>query len=287
MVGQVEAWYDNHIHQPGIQPLAAGLGRRACRMETPSLRIELPGGEVVLLTWQDMMALPPSAQVEVGDFFPGRNGRGVRLHALLDPLNLPGEVRRVKASSVDGRFSNTLSFEDMSSRGILCYTEGVGPLAPTSGGPYRLWVVGSTDSCDHVKSVGSLTLLGDSPEPVGQWRKPRLAGLRRSGGSDWIEVCARTDIPHNGMLASRVGETELVLAHASGQILAFTAECPHLGARFPDEAVLEGGRLTCLRHTRRWDIFDGTCMEGGAQPLPRYGVKVEDGRVYVQLEPIS
>lgn len=252
-------------------------------MSTAVLRIEVHDSTVSELTWQDLAHLPEAAQVAVEEFFPGRRGRAVWIRSLWEGLDLPLEICRVRVSSLDGRFSNTLSLRDMGERGMLCYGEGDGPLPPSSGGPFRLWVVGSTDTCDHVKSVGRLSLGGETGAVLGQWRKPQLAGLRRGGGGEWYRVCARSEVPHNGMLAQNVQGVPLVLAHSSGHILAFSAQCPHLGATFPLEAVLEGARLTCTRHLHRWDIFEGTCVEGGGPTLPRYPVKVEDGVVFVQL----
>lgn len=73
---------------------------------------------------------------------------------------------------------------------------------------------------------------------------------------------------------------ELILCNAGGTLYVIENKCPHAGASF------EGGRIrgkfiSCPLHGSRFDLTTGKCLGGAYKPVLCFGVKVEDGKVWV------
>ena len=98
----------------------------------------------------DLAALPPASQVEdVSALVPGREGRAVRLEALLG--SLAGVSGQVLVSAAEG-FSATQAAPDLRAALVL-YQHAGAPLDPKLGGPFRLLIPGGKDRCANVKQV--------------------------------------------------------------------------------------------------------------------------------------
>jgi nitrite reductase/ring-hydroxylating ferredoxin subunit len=96
-------------------------------------------------------------------------------------------------------------------------------------------------------------------------------------------VAGVEDIPEDRGLRVRVGEHEIGLFRADGEIHALDNACPHAG--FPlSEGVLHGGIVTCSLHQWQFDVRTG-CPPGaeGSWPLARYPVSVVNEEIWVEL----
>jgi 3-phenylpropionate/trans-cinnamate dioxygenase ferredoxin subunit len=114
---------------------------------------------------------------------------------------------------------------------------------------------------------------------------------------EYVKVCNSEDIPEDGMKAYTVNGREILLAKAEDNIYAASDICPHMKARL-NRGTLEGTIVTCPRHGSRFDLKDGhvvqwTDLSGitlaigkllrSPRPLEIYPVKVEDGKVYIEI----
>jgi NADPH-dependent 2,4-dienoyl-CoA reductase/sulfur reductase-like enzyme/nitrite reductase/ring-hydroxylating ferredoxin subunit len=77
--------------------------------------------------------------------------------------------------------------------------------------------------------------------------------------------------------------TRILLARVNGEFHAVGATCPHYGAPLA-EGALCGARVVCPWHHACFDVTTGLLEEPPAlDSLPRYEVRVEDGRVLARV----
>lgn len=90
----------------------------------------------------------------------------------------------------------------------------------------------------------------------------------------------------------------VLLIHLDEGFFATHAKCPHMKLPLEKGELQENCRIQCKFHRATFDIKSGEVVEWanfppgiqalnvirGPRPLPTYPVKVEDGRVYVDLD---
>lgn len=114
-----------------------------------------------------------------------------------------------------------------------------------------------------------------------------------------VDVAGVNDVVDGTMKLVTVDGEELVLARVGEEFFAAEGHCPHMGGRLW-KGVLSGTIIVCPRHGSRFDLRDGrvarwTEATGVAlsvakalrhpRPLRVYPVRVEEGRVLVDMEP--
>ena len=88
------------------------------------------------------------------------------------------------------------------------------------------------------------------------------------------------------MLGVEIDGQKLLLARSGGEIRAFDGSCPHAGAPLA-EGVRCGDHVICPWHKASFDLRDGALVEPpSVDPLHRYPVRIEAGRILVSLQPI-
>lgn len=101
--------------------------------------------------------------------------------------------------------------------------------------------------------------------------------------SNWFEVAAFNDVPEDDVIGVHADGHELALYNVEGEIFATDNICTHGHARLCD-GFLEGHEIECPLHQGRFDVRDGKAL---CEPLTRdirsYPIKIEEGRVWVQL----
>jgi len=92
-----------------------------------------------------------------------------------------------------------------------------------------------------------------------------------------------SDLADGEMKEVSAGDTRILLARVGGEFHAVGAACPHYGAPLA-EGALCGTRVVCPWHHACFDVTTGTLEEPPAlDSLPRYDVRVEDGRVLARV----
>jgi nitrite reductase (NADH) small subunit len=108
----------------------------------------------------------------------------------------------------------------------------------------------------------------------------------------WKLICKLKDVPQDGarLVPRGLAWQELpgvaLFRTAEDQVYAVLDNCPHQRGSLSDHATL-GEQICCPRH--RWNIGQedacgATPQDGCAR---RYTVKVEDGKVYLDLDELS
>ena len=101
--------------------------------------------------------------------------------------------------------------------------------------------------------------------------------------TDWISICRVEDIPVLG--SRRVSRTQgldvAVFRNDANEVFALLDRCPHKGGPL-SQGIVFGTSVACPLHN--WTI--GLCTGQAAAPdegcTPKFSVKVEDGRVFLQ-----
>jgi nitrite reductase (NADH) small subunit len=105
--------------------------------------------------------------------------------------------------------------------------------------------------------------------------------------NNWIDILEVNDIPPLGARVVRHGSLDIAVFRTAGdEIFALEDRCPHKGGPL-SQGIVHGRRVTCPLHG--WNIeLDSGCAvapdRGCARELP---VRVEAGRVWLDLAAIS
>jgi len=99
----------------------------------------------------------------------------------------------------------------------------------------------------------------------------------------WHDVCAPGDLEADRINAFDVGGRRVLIFVGEAGLRALDGTCTHetadLGLGF-----LRGGTLTCPLHLSQFDTETGEALNPPAEePLPKYPVREEGGRVLVEL----
>jgi len=101
--------------------------------------------------------------------------------------------------------------------------------------------------------------------------------------TSWLDALAADDLPSDDVVGVAVGGRDIALYTVGAQVFATDNICTHGHARLCD-GFLEGHQIECPLHQGRFDVRDGrpTC-DPVTEPLRSYPVKIENGRVFLQI----
>lgn len=99
-----------------------------------------------------------------------------------------------------------------------------------------------------------------------------------------IDLLALDEVPDGTMKMAFADGTDMVIVvNTGGELRAFQGICSHEYFEL-DKGFLTGDTLTCALHLSRFDLTDGEALDPPAEePLVRYPVIVEDGRVLIDV----
>lgn len=99
----------------------------------------------------------------------------------------------------------------------------------------------------------------------------------------WTDAAALDALPDEDVIALQVQDRELAFYAVDGQVYVTDNVCTHGHARLSD-GFLEGTEIECPLHQGRFDVCSGKAMCAPLTvDLRTYPVRIEDGRVYVNL----
>ncbi len=101
---------------------------------------------------------------------------------------------------------------------------------------------------------------------------------------NWVDALAADALPEDDVTGVAVAGRDLALYTVGAAVYATDNLCTHGHARLCD-GFLEGHEIECPLHQGRFDVRNGqpTCAPV-TESLRSYPVKVEGGRVFVQIE---
>jgi len=106
--------------------------------------------------------------------------------------------------------------------------------------------------------------------------------------SDWKPLCGVEDIPRLGArrVQRRSGADIAVFRTADDRVFALLDRCPHKAGPL-SQGIVFGDRVACPLHNWTIGLADGAALAPDNGSTPRFAVKVEDGRVYLDLDELN
>lgn len=105
--------------------------------------------------------------------------------------------------------------------------------------------------------------------------------------SNWIDAAAFDEVPQDDVVGVEVQGLDIALYGVEGEVFATDNLCTHGQARLCD-GFLDGHEIECPLHQGKFDVRTGapTCAPITVA-VRSYPVKVEGGRVFLQLEKLG
>ncbi len=99
----------------------------------------------------------------------------------------------------------------------------------------------------------------------------------------WIEICALGDIPRRGCRVVQAQRGQIaVFRTAEDEVFALDNRCPHKGGPL-SEGIVHGKLVTCPLHNWVIGLEDGQATGADKGCARRYPVRLEDGRVFLNV----
>ncbi len=99
----------------------------------------------------------------------------------------------------------------------------------------------------------------------------------------WIDIASKDDVPEDDVMGIDINAKSIALYQVDGEIFATDNICTHGNARLCD-GFLEGHEIECPLHQGKFDIRSGKAMCAPlTEDIQIYPVKIEDGRVFVEI----
>ncbi len=100
----------------------------------------------------------------------------------------------------------------------------------------------------------------------------------------WTDVLSLAELAENGKAVIRTAGRQILLVHSPAGTFACANRCPHEGYPLSEGTLTEGCVLTCNWHNWKFNLANGATLVGGDR-LARYPVRLEAGRVWLDLTP--
>jgi naphthalene 1,2-dioxygenase ferredoxin component len=102
--------------------------------------------------------------------------------------------------------------------------------------------------------------------------------------TNWVDALSADELPEDDVKGLIVGGRDIAIYAVGDDVYATDNICTHGQARLCD-GFLDGHEIECPLHQGKFDVRDGqpTCAPV-TEALRRYPVKVEGGRVFLQLD---
>ncbi len=100
----------------------------------------------------------------------------------------------------------------------------------------------------------------------------------------WTDVCDEAELRARGRMAVRAAGKQILLLASQTGLFACANRCPHEGYPLSEGALTDDCILTCNWHNWKFDLGSGETLVGG-DLLPRFPVRTENGRVFVDATP--
>jgi 3-phenylpropionate/trans-cinnamate dioxygenase ferredoxin subunit len=100
----------------------------------------------------------------------------------------------------------------------------------------------------------------------------------------YVEVALEEEIPLNERLFLDIDGKPVVIINLAGKLFAVGDVCTHDNGPV-GEGELDGYEIICPRHGARFDIRSGKATRAPAfTDIPYFPVKVEDGKVFLEIK---
>lgn len=149
------------------------------------LRVDGAVDDPVSLTYEDLAGFAPSFQItDVSQLDPSRRGSAVTLEGILARVRVRPDARFLGLHSGSDDFHASIPLSPVRHHAVLIYCVDGQPLAPSAGGPVRLFIprsvachTGEIDECANVKHLEHIELTrekGHDNRPIDDAEHERL-----------------------------------------------------------------------------------------------------------------
>ena len=106
--------------------------------------------------------------------------------------------------------------------------------------------------------------------------------------STWRAICAVDEIPVLGArkLRRKAGGDVAIFRNADDKVFALLDRCPHQGGPL-SQGIVFGESVACPLHNWTIGLADGCARSPDEGCTPRFSVKVEAGRVHLDLDELN
>ncbi len=106
--------------------------------------------------------------------------------------------------------------------------------------------------------------------------------------SNWKEICSVTDVPVLGSRrVARPGMIEVaVFRNDADEVFALLDRCPHKGGPL-SQGIVFGQSVACPLHNWTIGLDDGCARAPDEGCTPRFSVKVENGKVFLNQDELA
>jgi len=99
----------------------------------------------------------------------------------------------------------------------------------------------------------------------------------------WVATIDESKVREGTYVAVYPKGLSVLLVRVDGELHAVATKCAHMACPL-EGGKLEGAVLTCPCHDWRFDVRTGRFLDAPELGLTTYPVKVEDGKVLVEVE---
>jgi nitrite reductase/ring-hydroxylating ferredoxin subunit len=100
----------------------------------------------------------------------------------------------------------------------------------------------------------------------------------------WVDLASEAELAAKGKLLLRHEGRQILLLRTGRGVFAVANRCPHEGYPLSEGTLGDGCVLTCNWHNWKFDLASGATLVGG-DPLRSWPVRLEDGRVSIDVVP--
>ena len=97
-----------------------------------------------------------------------------------------------------------------------------------------------------------------------------------------VEVARVEELSPGTGTAVYVAGRDIAVFNLGGEIVAIGNECPHASGSL-GHGPLDGEIVICPMHGWEFDVRSGACMTVPGESVPRYPVRLDGGRILVDL----
>lgn len=105
-------------------------------------------------------------------------------------------------------------------------------------------------------------------------------------------ACHLEDVPTNGGVCVRIDELQIALFHftRTDTWYATQNQCPHRQQMVLSRGMIgsqgDTPKVACPFHKKTFSLETGECLNGEECSIRTYPVKVENGRIFIGIEPV-
>lgn len=105
----------------------------------------------------------------------------------------------------------------------------------------------------------------------------------------WFAACRVEDVVENGGVCVKYGDSQIALFYFTrrNEWYATQNECPHKKQMALSRGMIgtknEEPKIACPFHKKTFSLVTGECLSGDECAIKTYPVKVENGRVYIDI----